>query len=149
MHLVSHRFESIRRTGSGDIFTTDISEQLHISNVKAAYRSTNNVKYIQQILKHNDQSAGLDYMEGTLSFLPLQSCYDIDLANVFNLLSTANKRRNSCWAHVLRLQHCQDEPFFRPLSPQVHYLRETHVCGVLQKYQINLTLRCIRGFRKS
>jgi len=43
MHLVSHISESIRRMGSGDNFTTDISERLHIGNVKEAYRSTNKV----------------------------------------------------------------------------------------------------------
>jgi len=34
MHLMSHISESIRRMGSGDNFTTDISERLHIGNVK-------------------------------------------------------------------------------------------------------------------
>jgi len=37
MHLVSHISESIWRMGSGDNFTTGISEQLHIGNVKEAY----------------------------------------------------------------------------------------------------------------
>jgi len=45
MHLMSHISESIRRMGSGDNFTTDISERLHITNVKEAYRSTNKVNY--------------------------------------------------------------------------------------------------------
>jgi hypothetical protein len=45
MHLVSHISESIRRMGSGDNFTTDISELLHISNVKDGYRSSNEVNY--------------------------------------------------------------------------------------------------------
>jgi hypothetical protein len=34
IHLVSYTFESIRRMGSGDNYTTDISERLHIANVK-------------------------------------------------------------------------------------------------------------------
>ena len=51
MHLVSHISESIRRMGSGDNFTTDISQRLHITNVKEAYRSSNKVNYIQQMLK--------------------------------------------------------------------------------------------------
>jgi len=72
LHLVSHISESIRRMGSGDNITTDISERLHIANVKEAYRSTNKVNYIRQILKHNDQCTGLDYMEETLSYLALQ-----------------------------------------------------------------------------
>jgi hypothetical protein len=36
MHLVSHILVSIRRMGSGDRFNTDISEHLHIANVKEA-----------------------------------------------------------------------------------------------------------------
>ena len=72
MHLVSHISDSIWRMGSGDIFTTDVSERLHISNVTEAYRSTNQVTYIQHMLKHNDRCTGLDYMEETLSYLALQ-----------------------------------------------------------------------------
>src|SRR5258705_13475975 len=93
MHLVSHISEAIRRMGSGDNFTTDISERLHISNVKEAYRSTNKVNYIPQMLKHNDQCTSLDYLEETLSYLALQGWYNIDSAKVFNLLSAADKRR--------------------------------------------------------
>jgi len=37
IHLVSHISESIRRMGSGDNFTPDISERLHIANLKEAY----------------------------------------------------------------------------------------------------------------
>jgi len=130
MHLVSHISESIRRRGSGENFTTDISEQLHIGNVKEAYRSTNKGNYIRQMLKHNDRSTVLHYMEETLSYVALQGWYDIDLAKVFNLLSAADKRLNARRAHLLRLQHCQAKPFFCPVSPQVHHLRETHVRGV-------------------
>jgi len=43
MHFVSYISESIRRMGSGDNFTTEISERLHISNVKEEYRSANKV----------------------------------------------------------------------------------------------------------
>jgi hypothetical protein len=37
MHLVTHISELIRRMGSGDNFTTDLSEWLHSSNVIEAY----------------------------------------------------------------------------------------------------------------
>ena len=37
MYLVSHISESIRRMGSGDNFSNDISEWLHIGNVNMAY----------------------------------------------------------------------------------------------------------------
>jgi len=72
MHLMGHISEWIQRMGSGDNFTTNISERLHIGNVKAAYRSTNKVNYIRQMLKHNDRFTGLDYIKETLSYLALQ-----------------------------------------------------------------------------
>jgi len=127
MHLVRPISESIWRMGSGNNFTTYISEWLHIGNVTEAYRSTNKVYYIRQMLKHNDRSTALDYMEETLSYLALQGWYDIDSAKVFNLPSAADKQQNTWGALLLRLQHCQDEPFFCPVSPQVHHLRETDV----------------------
>jgi hypothetical protein len=76
--------------GSSENFTTDISERLHIANMKEAYRSANKVNYIRQMLKHNDRCTGLDYMEETLSHLALQGWYDIDWAKVFNLLSATD-----------------------------------------------------------
>jgi hypothetical protein len=95
MYLMSHISESIQRMGSADSFTTDISEWLHIANVKVAYRSINKVNYIQQLLKHNDWCTGLDYLEEMLSHLPLQDWYHIDLAKVVNLPSATDKRRNT------------------------------------------------------
>jgi len=68
------------------------------------------------MLKHNDLSTALDYMEETLSYLALQGWYDIDLAKGFNLLSTADKRRNTGRAHLFRPQHCQDKTFFHRVS---------------------------------
>jgi len=130
MHLVSPILESIRRMCSVDNFTTDISERLHISNVKEAYRSTNKVNYIQQRLKHNDPCTGLDYLEETVSYLAHQGWYDIEWAKVFNILSAADERRNTRRAHLFQLHHHQNEPFFRPVSQQVHHLIDTHVCGL-------------------
>jgi hypothetical protein len=136
MHLVSHISQSIRRMGSGDNFTTNISERLHIGNVKEVYRSSNKVNYIRQMLKHNDWSTSLDYMQETLSYLALQGWYDIDSAKVFNLLSAADKWQNTRRAHLLRLQQCQHEQFFRPVSPQVHHLSETHVRGMCRSIKL-------------
>jgi hypothetical protein len=116
--------------GSGDDCTTDNSEWIHIANVKQAYRPSNNVIYIQQMLNHNDLCTGLDYTEETASYLALEGWYDIDSAKVFNLLSTTDKRRSTPRAHLLRLQTVQDEPIIHPVSQQVYHLRETHVCGV-------------------
>jgi len=130
MHLMSYISESIRWMGSGDNFTTDISEWLHIANVKEAYWSTNKVNYIRQMLKHNNRCTGLDYMEEILSYLALQGWEDIDSAKIFNLLSTTDKRRSTRWAHLLRLQTIEDELIIRPVSQQLYYLREMHVRGV-------------------
>jgi hypothetical protein len=49
--------------GSGNNVTTHITERQHIGNVKEAYWTPNKVNYIQQIIKHNDWSIGLDFME--------------------------------------------------------------------------------------
>jgi hypothetical protein len=108
--------------GSGDNFKTNISKRLHIGNVKEAYQSTNKVNYSQQMLKHNDQCTSLDYMEETISYLPRKGWYEIDSANVFNLLSAANKRRKTRRAHLSCLNHCQKAASFLPLSQLVHYL---------------------------
>jgi hypothetical protein len=69
LNLVSHLPQSILRMGSGNDYPTNNSESLHPSNVKEAYRSTNEVNCIQQMLKFNDQCTGRDYMEETLSSL--------------------------------------------------------------------------------
>ena len=79
------------------------------------------------MLKHNDWCTGLDYMEETLSYLAFQGWYDSDFAKDFNQVSAAEKQRNTRRAHLLRLHNCQKEPFFRPVSQQVHELREPHV----------------------
>jgi len=127
LHFMSHMLDSIQRIGSGDNFTTDISERLHIGNVKEAYRCTNKVNYIQQMVKHNDQYTGLYYTAETLSYHALQGWYDIHSAKVFNLLLGADTWWNTRRAHLLCLHHCQKEPSFRPVSQQVHHMRETHI----------------------
>ena len=130
MYLVSHMSKSIWRVGSVDNFTTDISEWLHIAKVNEAYRSSNKVNYICQMLKHNDWCTSLDYMEETLSYLALQGCYNIDSAKVFNQLSATDQWRSTYWVYLLRLQTIQDKSIIHPESQQVYHLRETHVHGV-------------------
>jgi len=122
--------------GSGDNFTTDISERLHIANVKVASQSSSKVNYIQQMLKHNDRCTGLDYMEETLSYIALQGLDDVDSAKVFNQLSNTDKRGSTRRAHLLRLQRIQDEPIIHPVSQQLYHLRETHVCSVCRSIKI-------------
>jgi len=147
MHLVSHISESIRRMGSGDNFTTDISERLHIANVKEAYRSSNKVNYIRQMLKHNDRCTSLDYMDETLSYLALEGWYNIDSAKVFNLLSATDKQRSTRRAHLLHLQTIQDERIIRPVSQHVYHLRETHVRGVCRSIKLTSLRVASEDFR--
>jgi len=136
IQLVSHMSHSIQRMVLGDNFTTDISEQLHISNVKEAYRSNNKVIDIWLMLKHNHWSTGLDNMEEILSFLALQGWYDIDLARALNLQSAANILWNTRWTCLLPTQHCQECSIFRAVSHQVHHLRETLVHGVCRSIKV-------------
>jgi len=39
-------------------------------------------------------------------------------------------------AHLLCLQNCQEEPFFRPISQQVHHLSETHIFRVCRSIKL-------------
>src|SRR5258705_95465 len=98
------------------------------------------------MLKHNDRSTSPDYMEETLSYLARQGWYDIDSAKVFNILSAADKWQNTHRAHHLCLQHCQDELFFRPMSPQVHHLRESHVSGMCRSIRLTSLRDASEGF---
>jgi len=123
--LLSHIWESIWWMGSVDNFTSDISEQLHITHVKEAYRCSNKVNSIRQMLKHYDWCTGLDYMEETLWYLPLEGCYNIDSEYVFNLLSGADQQRSTCRAHLLHLETIQEEPLNRPVSQQVYLVSAT------------------------
>jgi len=75
-------------------------------------------------------------MEETLLYLALQGWYDIDCPKVFNLLSAADERWNTHRNHLLRVRKCQAGPFFRPVSQQVHQLRETHVHGVCRSIKL-------------
>ena len=72
MHLPLHVTRKIRSMGSPDNFTTDISERLHIEHAKKAYRATNRVDYVTQMLYYNDRQLSLKYMDATLKHLALQ-----------------------------------------------------------------------------
>jgi hypothetical protein len=136
MHLVSHISESIRQMDFGNNVTTNISEQLHIAIMKEAYRSTNKVNYIRQMLKHNDRCTGLESMEETLSYLALQGWYDIDSETVFNLLSASYMRQSTPRAHHLYLQTIKDELILCTVSQQLYHLRETHVRRVCRSIKL-------------
>jgi len=50
-------------------------------------------------------------------------------------------------SHPSRVQHSQDEPFFSPVPPQVHYLREMHVCRVFRSIKSTLLRDASEDFR--
>jgi len=85
------------------------------------------------MLKHNDQSTHLYYIEETLLYPTQQGSYNIDSAKVSNSLSAADKWQNSHTAHLLCVQHSQDNPLVRPASPPVHHLSEIHVHRVCSR----------------
>ena len=66
MYLLSHYRECIIRMGAPDNISTDILKLLHISNVKDAYRASDRVNFMRQVLAHNDRHTALDYMHQTL-----------------------------------------------------------------------------------
>jgi hypothetical protein len=88
------------------------------------------------MLRNNDRCPGLDYMEETLSYLALKGWYDIDSANVVNLLFATDKQQSTRRAHLLRLQTIQDEPIICLVSQKVYRLRETHVLGVCRSLKL-------------
>ena len=82
MHLLSHYGEFIIRMGASDNFSNDISELLNISKVKDAYRASNRVNFMRQVLAHNDRHSALDYMHQMLRWLALQGWHDKDSAAI-------------------------------------------------------------------
>jgi len=147
MHVVSHISEPIRRMGSGDNFTPDIFERLHIAHVKEAYQSCNKVNFIQHMLKHNNRCTGLDYMDNTGSYLALEGWYDIDSVKVFNLLSPTDNWRSTPRAYQLRLHTIQDKPIIRPVSKHVYHLRGMHVRGVWRSTKLTSLRNASEDFR--
>lgn len=101
MHMLSHVSNSIRRMGSPDNFSTDVSELLHRENVKEAYRASNRVQYEEQMLWYNDRHTGIAYMVQTLEHLALSGMYDQDTARVLGM-QTRNERLLSTRAARLR-----------------------------------------------
>ena len=102
MHLLSHISESIRRMGSPDNFSTDVSELLHVEMVKEAYRSTNRVNFEEQMLWYNDRYTGLAYMIQTLEYLALRGSFDSDTARTLQLSSRDEPLRST--RHARRRQ---------------------------------------------
>jgi hypothetical protein len=95
MHLLSHISESIRRMGSPDNFSTDVSELLHVEMVKEAYRSTNRVNFEEQMLWYNDRYTGLAYMIQTLEYLAVRGSFDSDTARTLRMCSRDERLRST------------------------------------------------------
>lgn len=135
MHLLSHYREFISRMGAPDNFSTDISELLHISNVKEAYRASNRVSFMRQVLAHNDRHTALDYMHQTLRWLALQGWHDKDSAAILNLISTAEKRRSTRRAQQNRILAGESEPFFQPELPHLQTYQHSRICAPSPTYK--------------
>jgi hypothetical protein len=56
-----------------------------MENIKEAYRASNRVDYIKQMLWHNDRTTSLDYMKHTLMYLASKGYYDKDTARVLGM----------------------------------------------------------------
>jgi len=147
LHLASHVSQYIWQIRSGEIFSLNISDMLYTGNVKQRYRSTNKLNFMRQLLKHNDQSSGYNYMEMSHSHPGLRGWSPIDSAQVLNLLSTADKQWNTHRAHHILLQHCQDVPFDCPVSPQVHYWRAMSVHGLCRSIKLISLWDALKHFR--
>ena len=136
MHLLSHYREFITRMGATDNFSTDISELLHISNVKVAYRATNRVTFMPQVLAYNDRHTALDYMHLALRSLALKGWYDKDSAAILNLISTAEKRRSTTrQARQNRILAGEQEPFFVPDLPPPQPYQPSKICAQSQTFK--------------
>jgi len=78
--------------GSPDNYSTDISELLHVETVKEAYRASNRVEYMEQILLFNDRRTSLAYMVQTLEYLALKGYYRAGSAKILRLQNPQDRR---------------------------------------------------------
>jgi len=129
MNLVTPISELIGRMGPSQSFTTDLSEQLHMGNLKKTEWSANKVQDIWQMLENSGWGIHFGYIVGMLSHLAFQGWYTIDSANNFTVLSATDRWWNSRYAHLSILQHCLHELLYHSISQQAKYMTETHVCG--------------------
>jgi hypothetical protein len=106
---------------------SEVNELLTRETNQLQEQKIDKVNYIQQMLTHNEQYTSTNNIEETLSHLALQGWYDIDSTIIVNQLSATFKLGNTHTAHPFRIQHCQEEQFFRAIAQQVHRLRETQV----------------------
>ncbi|KAF8454280.1 hypothetical protein BDZ91DRAFT_561926 [Kalaharituber pfeilii] len=93
--------EAIVQHGAMDNWTTDVSEALH-GACKDAYRSSNRVDYIQQVLDHMDRSIGMGYMHAALVYLATKGYYVRKSTRILELLPPEIRRLNT---RVARNRH--------------------------------------------
>jgi len=91
MYMLGHVSNCIPQIGLPDNFSTDISELLHIENVKEAYQASDRLRYEEQMLWYHDRHTGIAYMVQTLEQLALSGIYDHDTARVLGM-QTQNER---------------------------------------------------------
>ncbi|KAF8416331.1 hypothetical protein EV426DRAFT_541377, partial [Tirmania nivea] len=84
IYLLSHLTDHIWQYGSYDTWTTDVSEELHMS-LKDVYHSTNWVNFIKQLLAYLDADLGISMIRLNLIYLTLNGFYLLDSAQMLNL----------------------------------------------------------------
>jgi hypothetical protein len=94
LHLLSHLTDHVRQHGSCDSWTTDVSEGLHMS-LKDAYRATNRVNFIPQLLAYLDADMGMSMMRLSLKHLALNGFYVQESARILDLLPPPIKLLNT------------------------------------------------------
>ena len=112
MHMLSHAADGIRRMGSPDNFSTDISELLHIESVKEAYRASNRVQFEEQMLWSNDRHTGIAYMVQTLEHLALSGMYDHDTARVLGMQARCERLLSTRLARLQERGRGVHQPVF-------------------------------------
>jgi len=87
--------------GFGNTCTTDIYNQLYISNIDKIQWSTNTVNHIWLKLKHNDSYNEHAHMEVIWFDFACIGQYNIGLLYVFNQLPAMDTQHNHLRANVL------------------------------------------------
>jgi hypothetical protein len=98
------------------------------------------------MLRHNAGYTGVDYMEEVLSHPAISGWYGIDNAKDLNLQPLTNEWCNTCRVHFVHLQHYHEERFLRPVSQQVHPLREAHVQGECRSIKLTSLRDALEDF---
>ena len=123
MHLLSHLTDHIRQHGSCDSWTTDVSEGLHIS-LKDAYRASNRVNFMEQILSYLDADLGMSMMRLNLTYLARNGFYVDETARILDLLPPPMKRLNTRRARRIRQLRNPGTPRWIDSPPHVPSMPE-------------------------